>query len=77
MDHTQSQKLTTQPDEAAWRKSSLSGGNSGGDCVEVASLPDGGGWAVRDSKDPEGPMLSFTPGAWSAFLRSVKSGELG
>ncbi|MFF0723423.1 DUF397 domain-containing protein [Streptomyces sp. NPDC004134] len=31
---------------------------------------------VRDSKDPEGPQLSFAPAAWTAFLASVKSGEL-
>jgi hypothetical protein len=44
---------------AKWRKSSLSSGN-GGQCVEVASnLP--GLVAVRDSKDPDGPKLFFTP----------------
>ena len=36
-----------------WRKSSYSGGN-GGDCVEVAVLPDERR-AVRDSKDPGRP----------------------
>ncbi|MCZ7437716.1 DUF397 domain-containing protein [Micromonospora sp. WMMC241] len=51
---------------AAWRKSTRSGGN-GGECVEVATnLP--GLVAVRDSKDPHGPALTFAPQIWSAFL---------
>ncbi|GAA0915369.1 hypothetical protein GCM10009560_09630 [Nonomuraea longicatena] len=55
-----------------WRKSRFS--NNGGDCVEVASnLP--GVVGVRDSKDPTGPALIFTPSEWSAFLRGAKSGE--
>ena len=44
---------------ATWRKSSYSGGN-GGNCVEVAALPDDSR-AVRDSKDPEGPKLGSLP----------------
>jgi hypothetical protein len=52
---------------ARWRKSTRSGGN-GGDCVEVAdNLP--GIVAVRDSKDPAGTTLTFTPTAWTAFIR--------
>jgi hypothetical protein len=57
-----------------WRKSSYSGGN-GGDCVEVAMLPDNGR-AVRDSKDPEGPKLVFAPAMWRAFTAAVKGGVL-
>jgi hypothetical protein len=58
---------------AVWRKSSWSAGN-GGDCVEVAgNLP--GAVAVRDSKDPEGPKLAFTPDAWAAFTAGIKAGE--
>jgi hypothetical protein len=57
---------------AAWRKSSRSGGN-GGDCVEVAdNLP--GVVAVRDSKDPTGPALTFTPTEWATFVAGVKQG---
>ncbi|GAA4184396.1 DUF397 domain-containing protein [Streptosporangium oxazolinicum] len=59
--------------EVAWKKSSLSGG-SGGNCVEVAgNFPEA--VAVRDSKNPAGPALVFTPGEWSAFLTTVKSGH--
>ncbi|WP_203860502.1 DUF397 domain-containing protein [Plantactinospora mayteni] len=51
---------------AEWRKSSRSGTN-GGECVEVAdNLP--GVVAVRDSKDPAGPVLTFGPAAWRAFV---------
>ncbi|MFC4007785.1 DUF397 domain-containing protein [Nonomuraea purpurea] len=58
---------------AAWRKSSLSG-NGGGNCVEVATnLP--GIIAVRDSKNPNGPALVFTPDEWRAFLGGVRLGE--
>jgi hypothetical protein len=31
--------------------------------------------AVRDSKDPTGPMLLFTPLEWRAFLAGVRDGE--
>jgi hypothetical protein len=54
---------------ARWRKSSRSSGN-GGDCVEVAgNLP--GVVGVRDSKDPTGLALVFTPAAWRAFIAEI------
>jgi Domain of unknown function (DUF397) len=60
-------------DRAQWRKSSYSGSNGGG-CVEVAdNLP--GIVAVRDSKDPDGPKLVFSPDEWQAFTAGVRSGE--
>ncbi|TDC76313.1 DUF397 domain-containing protein [Actinomadura sp. 7K507] len=52
-----------------WRKSSRSA-HEGGECVEVADLSPVIG--VRDSKDPDGPKLTFTASAWSAFAREVK-----
>lgn len=55
-----------------WIKSSLSFCNS--NCVEVAGLP-GGGVGVRDSKDPDGPVLKFTPGEWQAFVGGARNGE--
>jgi hypothetical protein len=59
---------------AAWRKSSYSGGN-GGECVEVAALPDSRR-AVRDSKDPGGGALVFGTGEWMAFIERVKGFSL-
>ncbi|MCZ4125074.1 DUF397 domain-containing protein [Streptomyces sp. H39-S7] len=56
----------------AWFKSSYSGG-SGTECVEATFLDDGGA-AVRDSKDPDGPVLRFSAGAWMQFIRSVREG---
>jgi hypothetical protein len=58
---------------AVWRKSTYSGSN-GGDCVEAALLP--GVIAVRDSKDQQGPVLTFPAEAWSAFTTSIKNGSL-
>jgi hypothetical protein len=56
---------------AQWRKSTRSGSN-GGNCVEVADNRPGVVY-VRDSKDPEGPVLSFEPDAWRAFIEDIKS----
>ena len=64
---------------APWRKSSHSGGN-GGACVEVAVVPgskEGSDYVItmRDSKDPDGPVLTFTPDEWKAFTLGVQDGE--
>ncbi|MGH3797674.1 MAG: DUF397 domain-containing protein [Pseudonocardiaceae bacterium] len=59
-------------DRRNWRKSSYSQGE--GACVEVADLSDGHR-AVRDSKDPSGPALVFTPGEWAAFTAGIRDGE--
>ena len=56
---------------AVWRKSSRSGGN--GNCLEAAVTEALVG--IRDSKDPAGPVLVFTPTEWSAFLAGVRAGE--
>ena len=66
-------KMETDLARASWRKSSHSGNNGG--CVEAAGLP--GAVGVRDSKDPGGPALVLTPGAWQAFADRVKNGTLG
>lgn len=55
---------------ANWKKSTRSG-TGGGDCVEVAdNLP--GVVAVRDSKDPFGPVLAFDPTTWRSFVGFAK-----
>jgi len=62
--------MTTPPSSrAAWRTSSHSGAN--GNCVQVAR-PAPGTVAVRDSQDPGGPRLAFSPGPWVAFTAAVK-----
>jgi hypothetical protein len=55
-----------------WRKSRRSGG--GDNCVEVAFAADGT-VGVRHSKDPDGPVLGFTPDEWDAFTGGVRDGE--
>ena len=54
-----------------WRKSSLS---EAGNCVEVAALGDQ--VFLRDSKHPNGPILSLSPTQWAGFRLAVLSGRL-
>lgn len=58
--------------DARWVKSRHS--NAEGNCVEVASLVDGG-VAVRNSRDPDGPALVYTPAEVAAFVAGAKDGE--
>ncbi|HTT53991.1 MAG TPA: DUF397 domain-containing protein [Streptosporangiaceae bacterium] len=58
--------------DASWRKSSIS--NSQGTCVEVARL-NGGEFAVRNSRNPEGPALIYTHAEIAALIKGVKLGE--
>jgi hypothetical protein len=64
--------MSATPDYAQlpWYKSSRSAGN--GACVEVAPLPSA--MAVRDSKDPDGPVLCFSAGSWRLFIADVRTG---
>jgi Domain of unknown function (DUF397) len=58
---------------AQWRKASRSNSN-GGACVEVArNLP--GVVAVRDSKDPHGPVLTVALARWRDLIADVKAGQ--
>lgn len=56
---------------AAWVKTRRSEG--AGACVEVAHTDSAVG--VRDSKNPDSPVLTFCPDTWTAFLSGVKAGE--
>jgi hypothetical protein len=56
--------------KARWRKSSYS--NSFANCVEAMLLPDGD-VLLRDSKNPDGPVLTFTRTEWEALTDGVKS----
>jgi hypothetical protein len=53
-----------------WKKSTRSGANG---CVEVALAPIS--VAVRDSMNPSGPIVRFTPDAWRAFIDDVRAGR--
>jgi Domain of unknown function (DUF397) len=59
---------------ADWRKSSYSGSN-GGDCVELADATGAGAVAdavaVRDSKDPDGPVLLLARAALRTAVQSA------
>ena len=58
--------------DATWRKSSYSGGN-GGNCLEVGAHADAGRVLVRDTKDRQGPVLTFSPETWRRFTDQVKA----
>jgi hypothetical protein len=58
--------------EAEWRKSTRSGPWTD-NCVEVAFVD--GSIVVRNSRDPDGPRLVFTPNEWDAFVDGAKDGE--
>jgi len=57
---------------ARWIKSSASNGAT--QCVETSSIR-ADEILVRNSRDPEGPILSFTKAEWVAFVAGVKAGE--
>lgn len=68
------EKITLGEEERAgliWVKSQMSSHN--GQCVEIASAP--GKIAMRDSKDPDGPILVYTHAEFSAFLDGARNGE--
>ncbi len=58
--------------DAQWRKSTRSGGN--GQCVEARYVDHTA--QVRDSKDRQGPVLSFTADQWTDFVQGIKAGTL-
>ncbi|MFE3206447.1 DUF397 domain-containing protein [Embleya sp. NPDC059237] len=58
----------TELSGAPWRTSSYTGNNS--QCVEVARLPTPS-IAVRDSKVPSGPALTFVPSAFAACIAAI------
>ena len=56
-----------------WRKSTRSSGSGdgSGDCVEVALTC--GGIGLRDSKDPNGPVLTVSSRGWTTFVAAIKA----
>jgi hypothetical protein len=60
----------TERTHITWRRSTASGS---GNCVEVASADES--VLVRNSRDPFGPVLSFSLAEWAAFLERANKGE--
>ncbi|MEV6777636.1 DUF397 domain-containing protein [Streptomyces syringium] len=58
-----------------WRKSSYS--DEQDDCLEIADNIPTGIVAVRDSKHPHRPALTFHPTAWQGFVTAVRNGDSG
>ncbi|MCX4907970.1 DUF397 domain-containing protein [Streptomyces sp. NBC_00878] len=54
-----------------WQKSSFSGGGEGNDCVEIANLR--AHISIRDSKTPTHGTLSFPSGAFTTFIKALKT----
>ncbi len=57
-------------DKLSWRKSTRSGD---GNCVQVAVVD--GIVLMRNSRNPDGELLAYTPSEWHAFLDGAKRGE--
>jgi hypothetical protein len=57
---------------ARWVKARAS--STTGACVETTSVV-ADEICVRNSRDPEGPVLRFTKQEWTAFVAGVKAGE--
>jgi hypothetical protein len=62
--------MDTRDEVPQWRKSKRS---SSGNCVEVRTDPQA--ISVRDSKNPDGAVLSFSRAAFSDFLTGIRSSE--
>ncbi|MFG3496492.1 DUF397 domain-containing protein [Streptomyces sp. NPDC047928] len=58
--------------QVAWQKSRHS--NATGNCVELAALPDGR-IAMRNSRDPEGPVLVYTRAEIASFVTGARAGD--
>lgn len=74
MDTAENGKITLSEAERtglAWLKAQASSHN--GQCVQIASTA--GKIAIRDSKDPDGPILVYTPAEFKAFLDGARNGE--
>ncbi|WP_327296862.1 DUF397 domain-containing protein [Streptomyces sp. NBC_01197] len=68
--------MTTDP-SPRWFKSSYS--ENGGQCIEVATnlITPRGLVPVRDSKNPNGPVLDFRTSSFASFVAGVKAGKFG
>ena len=61
---------------AQWQRGE--GAEGDGEQVEVAFVPHSDGVtyvAMRNSAQPEGPVLVFTPAEWDSFVKGARDGE--
>jgi hypothetical protein len=65
--------LNRKTSELSWRKSSRSVANSA--CVEFAVNSDQATVFIRDSKDPQSPILAYNQVGWTNFIDDVKDGR--
>ncbi|SCE92277.1 protein of unknown function (DUF397) [Micromonospora matsumotoense] len=66
-------EIQTVTADARWHKSTRSQTSN---CVEVARLRTATAEvALRDSKDPNGPVLLFPRAGWLGFLAGTKNGQ--
>ncbi|MGX1761961.1 DUF397 domain-containing protein [Streptomyces lydicus] len=72
MQHIDNGVQSDQIEGVTWTKSRRSA--PANNCVEVAALPDGG-FAVRNSRHPQGPALVYTREELAAFIGGAKDGE--
>lgn len=64
-------QINAEPASTGWRKARRSMGN--GNCVEISTM--GAEVIVRDSQDPIGPTISYSPRSWRAFAREARMGR--
>ena len=60
--------------DAVWRKSTYSVANSA--CVEIALSADGDRVMMRDSKDPDGAVLTYGTEGWRSFIQDLREGRV-
>lgn len=63
--------MSRPPEHLVWRRSHAC---TSGTCVEVARVA-GGGYLLRDAKNPDAIPLAFTEDEWAAFAEGVKRGD--
>ncbi|MEC4018460.1 DUF397 domain-containing protein [Streptomyces sp. H27-D2] len=69
---------TTEPSTISpWVKSTYSGGE-GGQCIEwsPAAAAATGVVPVRDSKNPTGPVLTFTREGWAGLVEFARNADV-
>lgn len=68
--------MTEKPDvdfsDAVWRRAA---GGDGDETSHVEVAHKDGMYGMRDSRNPDGDVLVFTPGEWDAFVKGVHAGE--